>query len=82
SETTSTSTSQANEHSATVAPKSPTITFQQPSETLSMVTSQLQPMTFETQQSASTTNHRFGDSETLTHRLDLTRQYVLNVIKR
>jgi len=77
---TSTLTSQANEHNSETV--MPTITFQQPSKTLSVVTSQSEPMVFETQQSASTTSQLIGDPETLTQRLDLARQYVLNVIKR
>ncbi|CAG8596981.1 2329_t:CDS:2, partial [Dentiscutata heterogama] len=77
---TSTSTLQANEHSGTVT-ITPTITFQQPSKTPPVVTSQLNPMIFETNQFISTTNQLFGDPETLTQRLDLAYQYVLNVIK-
>ncbi|RIB22493.1 hypothetical protein C2G38_2033568 [Gigaspora rosea] len=77
---TSTLTSQANEHNSETV--MPTITFQQPSKTLSVVTSQSEPMVFETQQSASTTSQLIGDPETLTQRLDLARQYILNVIKR
>ncbi|RIB13939.1 hypothetical protein C2G38_2097186 [Gigaspora rosea] len=46
----------------------------------STLTSQANEHNSET--SASTTSQLIGDPETLTQRLDLARQYVLNVIKR
>ncbi|CAG8541659.1 20510_t:CDS:2 [Cetraspora pellucida] len=82
-ETTSTSTSQTiNEHLVIVTPEPQNVTLQQSSNMHPIVTSQLQPMILETYQSISTTNPQLiGDPETLTYKLDLACQYVLNVIK-